>query len=257
MEIRDWVRAIGARLALIAVVAGVAAVLAGALALFQPEQYRATATVVLPDVPTFGPLTAAVGQRVANFESAVTSDGVLDAVAETTGEPRTSLDTVSSARGGTGNVLEVRFVGRDADRARQVVVAASREALLIQAETDAAFARAVADASEVAYDDAQQAYDALAQETGIFVSPEALLSSLEREVRPREPHGQRRRVGRYRSRAPRRAGSAAAAGRGRCGSRNLDGGSRDVAPGRRPGRGGAERRRARRRRGPARAGSPR
>ena len=181
MEIRDWVRAIGARLALIAVVAGVAAILAGALALFQPEQYRATATVVLPDVPTFGPLTAAVGQRVANFESAVTSDGVLDAVAETTGEPRTSLDTVSSARGGTGNVLEVRFVGRDADRARQVVVAASREALLIQAETDAAFARAVADASEVAYDDAQRAYDALAQETGIFVSPEALLSSLERE----------------------------------------------------------------------------
>ena len=181
MEIRDWIRAIGARLALIAVVAGVAALLAATLALFQAQQYRATATVALPDVPTFGPLTSAVGQRVANFEGAVTSDGALDAVAQQTGAPRESLDTLNSVRSGSSNVLEVRFVGTDGDQARDVVVVASQQALLLQAETDAAFALAEADASETAYNEAQAAYEAKADEFDVFVSPDLHLDGLERD----------------------------------------------------------------------------
>lgn len=185
MEIRDWIRAIGARMALIAVVAVVAGVLAATLALFQPQQYRATATVALPDVPTFGPLTSAVGQRVANFQGAVTSDGVLDAVAQKSGAPRTSLDTVTSVRSGTSNVMEVRFVGTDEDQARDVVIHASREALLLQAQTDAAYALAVADANEEAYNAAYDAFRDLVSTTGI-AAPVSTLARLENDYRKAE-----------------------------------------------------------------------
>ncbi len=185
MEIRDWIRAIGARLALIAVVAGVAAILAAGLALFQPQQYRATATVALPDVPSIGPLTSAVGQRVANFEGAVTSDGVLDAVAQKSGVPRGALDTVTSVRSGTSNVMEVRFVGTDEDQARQVVIDASQQALLLQAQTDAAYALAVVDANQEAYDAAYDAFRELVASTGI-AAPVSTLAKLENAYREAE-----------------------------------------------------------------------
>ena len=181
MEIRDWIRAIGARLALIAVVAGVAALLAATLAFFQPQQYRATGTIALPGVPTSGPATAAVAQQIANFEGAVTSDGVLDAVAQETGAPRDSLSTVSVVRSGSSNILEVRFVGRDRDQARDVVRSASRQALLLQARTEVAFAQADVDAALAGYEDAFAAFEQAAEETNI-VAPDLTLARLERDL---------------------------------------------------------------------------
>jgi hypothetical protein len=188
VEIREWIRAIGSRLALIAVVAGVAALLAAVLALFQPQQYQATATLALPEVPAVGPLTSQVAQRIANFEGAVTSDGVLDAVAERTGAPRPLLDGISVVRSGSGNVMEVRFVGRDADQSRAVVTAATQEGLLLQAETDKAFAEAEAAASEALYNDAQSRFEEQSQATEIF-APDEVLADLSSDYRRADARG--------------------------------------------------------------------
>jgi hypothetical protein len=130
--------------------------------------------VALPDVPVVGPATSAVAQRIANFQAAAESDGVLDAVAEETGTPRDSLDAVTTVRSGTGNVLEVRFVGEDPDQARAVVVETSRQALLLQAETDRVFALADADANQGAYDSALETLQGLVRETGITQPTERL-----------------------------------------------------------------------------------
>jgi len=168
VEIRDWLRAIGSRFALIVVVAGLAAFMAATVALFQPQQYRATATVALPDVPASGPLTAVVGQRVANFQGAVASDGVRDGVATATGVTRGALESLTSRRNGSSNVMEVSFVGVDAEQARAVAEAAVREALRISAQSDVAFAEARLDAEQTLFDESLDAWREKAEE---FLTP--------------------------------------------------------------------------------------
>jgi hypothetical protein len=193
VEIRDWIRAIGARLALIGVVAIAAALLAATLALFQPQQYRATGTLALPGVPTSGPATAAVAQQMANFEGAVTSDGVLDAVAQTTGVPRDALNTVTVVRSGSSNILEVRFVGRDRDQARDVVVAAARQGLVLQANTDLAFAQADVTAANDGYEVALAAFLESAEANNAFF-PDSKLNELNTDLIDAEADGSDARI---------------------------------------------------------------
>jgi hypothetical protein len=193
VEIRDWIRAIGARLALIGVVAIAAALLAATLALFQPQQYRATGTLALPGVPTSGPATAAVAQQMANFEGAVTSDGVLDAVAQVTGVPRDALNTVTVVRSGSSNILEVRFVGRDRDQARDVVVAAARQGLVLQANTDLAFAQADVTAANDGYEVALAAFLESAEANNAFF-PDSKLNELNTDLIDAEADGSDARI---------------------------------------------------------------
>jgi hypothetical protein len=107
----------------------------------------------------------------------VTSDGVLDAVAEQTGAPRERLDAIVSSRSGSSNVIEVRYVGRSQDEARAVVEAASREALLLQANSDLAFAAAGVDVAQAAFDAAVDDFEARAEETN-FYYPDSQLQQL-------------------------------------------------------------------------------
>jgi hypothetical protein len=193
VEIRDWIRAIGARLALIGVVAIAAALLAAILALFQPQQYRATGTLALPGVPTSGPATAAVAQQMANFEGAVTSDGVLDAVAQVTGVPRDALNTVTVARSGSSNILEVRYVGRDRDQAREVVVEAARQGLVLQANTDLAFAQADVTAANDGYEVALAAFLESAEANNAFF-PDSKLNELNTDLIDAEANGSDARI---------------------------------------------------------------
>jgi hypothetical protein len=193
VEIRDWIRAIGARLALIGVVAIAAALLAATLALFQPQQYRATGTLALPGVPTSGPATAAVAQQMANFEGAVTSDGVLDAVAQVTGVPRDALNTVTVVRSGSSNILEVRYVGRDRDQARDVVVAAARQGLVLQANTDLAFAQADVTAANDGYEVALAAFLESAEANNAFF-PDSKLNELNTDLIDAEADGSDARI---------------------------------------------------------------
>ena len=72
VELRDWTRVMGRRLTLLAVIPIVAMLVAGVLAVLEPQTYRATATVIMPGQTTSGPVSSATSQFVADFEGAIT-----------------------------------------------------------------------------------------------------------------------------------------------------------------------------------------
>jgi uncharacterized protein involved in exopolysaccharide biosynthesis len=157
VEIRDWTRVMGRRLSLLIVIPVAAMLIAGILAVLQPQTYRATATVILPNQETSGPLSSAVTQFVSDFEGAITSDSVAQATSDATKEPKSAINNgIATKREGTSGVVEVTYTGTDADRAGEVAQTASRLALAQIAQVQLDVIQAQYDASDEAY---QQALD--------------------------------------------------------------------------------------------------
>jgi hypothetical protein len=168
VEIRDWTRVMGRRLSLLIVIPVTAALLAGALAIVQPQTYRATATVILPTQDTGGPVSSAVSQFVADFQGAITSDGVAQATSEATGEPKSAIsDGITTKREGTSGVVEVSYTGQTADRVGAVAETASRNALSQIAQIQLDVVQAQYDAADQAYQDALTNWTAVASQTHI------------------------------------------------------------------------------------------
>jgi hypothetical protein len=168
VEIRDWTRVMGRRLSLLIVIPVTAMVLAGVLAIVQPQTYRATATVVLPTQDTGGPVQSAVSQFVADFEGAITSDGVAQATSEKTGEAKSAISSgITTKREGSSGVIEVTYTGTDPDRTGAVAVAASREALGQIAQIQLDVVGAQYEAAKQAYEDAFTNWQTVAAQTHI------------------------------------------------------------------------------------------
>jgi hypothetical protein len=158
----------GRRLSLLIVIPVTAAVLAGILAIVQPQTYRATVTVILPSQDTGGPVQSAVSQSVADFEGAITSDGVAQATSESTGEPKSAISSgIVTKREGTSGVVEVTYTGTNPDLVGPVAVAASRDALgqIAQIQLDVVQAQFVA--AQQAYQDALTNWQTVAADTSI------------------------------------------------------------------------------------------
>ena len=94
--------------------------------------------MTLVDVPTTGPLTAAVTQAVADFQAAVTSIGVLDAAAERANVSQDDVDIVAR-RVGDGAVVAVVGIGEDRVNTTDMVDAVAREALRAPAVVEAPY----------------------------------------------------------------------------------------------------------------------
>jgi hypothetical protein len=168
VEIRDWTRVMGRRLSLLIVIPVAAMLVAGILAVLEPQTYRATATVILPDQETSGPLSSAVSQFVADFEGAITSDSVAQATFEATGEPKSAIGTgIATRREGTSGVVEVTYTGTNADRAGEVAQTASRLALTQIAQIQLDVIQAQFDASDEAYQRSLDEWSSTADETRI------------------------------------------------------------------------------------------
>ena len=168
VEIRDWTRVMGRRLSLLVVIPVLAMLVAGVLAVLEPQTYRATATVILPNQETSGPVSSAVTQFVSDFEGAITSDSVAQSVSEATGEPKSAVSTgISTKREGSSSVVEVTYTGTDAERVGPVAVAASRLALTQIAQIQLDVIQAQLDAAQTVYDDAVQNQQQVAQANGI------------------------------------------------------------------------------------------
>jgi capsular polysaccharide biosynthesis protein len=168
VELRDWSRVMGRRLALLAVIPLVAMLIAGVLAVLEPQTYRATATVIMPGQTTTGPVSSAVSQFVADFEGAITSDGVAQATSAATGEPKSSISNgIGTKREGSSGVVEVTYTGTNADRVGPVAETAAREALGQIAQVKLDVDQAQLDAADEAYKQAQADLQTVGRETGI------------------------------------------------------------------------------------------
>jgi hypothetical protein len=158
----------GRRLTLLIVIPVAAMLIAGVLAILEPQTYRATATVTLPGQDTSGPASSAVTQFVADFEGAVGSDSVAQATAVATGEAKSAVSAgLSTSREGTSGIVEVTFTGTHQDRVGEVAVTAAKVALTQLAQIRLDVAQAQLDAADEAYKQAQSDLEAVAAETGI------------------------------------------------------------------------------------------
>ena len=168
VEIRDWTRVMGRRLSLLIVIPLVAMVIAGVLGVLEPPTYRSTATVILPQQETSGPLSSAVSQFVADFEGAITSDGVAQETFEATGEPKSAVSGgIATRREGTSGVVEVTYTGTNSERVGAVAETASRVALAQIAQIHLDVIQAQHVAADEAYQQALEDRLTAAQETGI------------------------------------------------------------------------------------------
>jgi capsular polysaccharide biosynthesis protein len=168
VEIRDWTRVMGRRLSLLVVIPIAAMLIAGILAVLEPQAYRATATVILPQQETSGPLSSAVSQFVADFEGSITSDGVAQATFEATGEPKSAINAgITTRRESTSGVVEVTYTGTNAERAGAVAETAARIALAQIAQIQLDVIQAQYKAADEAYQLAQEGWLSAAQETRI------------------------------------------------------------------------------------------
>jgi len=168
VEIRDWTRVMGRRLTLLVVIPVVAMIVAGLLAVLEPQTYRATASVILPSQETSGPVSSAVSQFVADFEGAITSDAVAQATSEATGEPKSAISGgITTRREGTSGTVEVTYTGRDPERAGEVAEQAARIALAQIAQIQLDVIQAQYDAADEAYTAALAEWLATAKETQI------------------------------------------------------------------------------------------
>jgi uncharacterized protein involved in exopolysaccharide biosynthesis len=141
---------------------------AGVLAVLEPQTYRATATVIMPGQAASGPVSSAVAQFVADFQGNITSDSVAQATSEATGEPKSAISAgISTKREGTSSVVEVSYTGTNADRVGPVAVAAARTALAQLAQIRLDIDQAQLTSTNQAYDQAQTDLQAAGQETGI------------------------------------------------------------------------------------------
>ena len=132
MEIAEYVRLALRRSRVVVVIVVVAAALATILFLARPPLYTATATVVVPTQTGSSSLIAAVSQSISDFQAALTTDRVAvrtaDALGISLGDVKAGLEPTRVSSSG---VVEVRFTHRDPDVAEDVVVSATREALVL------------------------------------------------------------------------------------------------------------------------------
>ncbi|HEY8200968.1 MAG TPA: Wzz/FepE/Etk N-terminal domain-containing protein [Actinomycetota bacterium] len=124
MELKQYWRRAGRRRWILVVVPGLVAVATVPVALRQPPRYTATATVVLQPNEAV-PSPPSVNQVIADFQSLVASQPLLDRVSRQTGEPVEALRRDLNVKQiGAGNLAELSYEGTRPATATGVVQAA-------------------------------------------------------------------------------------------------------------------------------------
>ncbi len=121
MEIKDYLRVLGKRAWLLVMIPAVAGVVAGLIAVGQPQAFRTTATLQLPRDETTTP--AQVAQLVADFQAAADNPTVQNQVSEETGVPVKRIERVRITQVGDSSQLTMSFQDKrkDATEARAVI----------------------------------------------------------------------------------------------------------------------------------------
>jgi hypothetical protein len=148
----------------------VAVLIALALFFIEPQQYRATADVVVPvQATTTGSRIAVVEQAVADFEGALRSSIVAQRVAKLTGAPMNEVAAhIETEQLFGASVVEVGYSASDPDAAEQVVAAASRESLVVLLEAQIGPIRQLRELAQETSDRLDQQYLEFLTRTGIL-----------------------------------------------------------------------------------------
>ncbi len=121
MEIKDYLRVLGKRAWLLVMIPAVAGVVAGLIAVGQPQAFRTSATLQLPRDETTTP--AQVAQLVADFQAAADNPTVQNQVSEETGVPVRRIQRVRITQVGDSSQLTMSFQDKrkDATEAKAVI----------------------------------------------------------------------------------------------------------------------------------------
>ncbi len=164
-NIRDYLYAVRRRLWLPIAVPLAAALVTGGIIYLQPEQYQATATVIVPALSAKGYSTSAVTQYFSTYKDVLTSTPVINKVATETGEPKNNLVAGLSANVVTAssNIIDVTYTGPNKKTVDNVAQTAAADALdLLLGPQQSANATAVTTA--------QAALDAANQKLSDFIA---------------------------------------------------------------------------------------
>jgi hypothetical protein len=170
LEIKDYVRALAGKGRIVAAVAILAGFLAAVIFIFEPQPYRATASVPLPVPPsTTTSALAAVSEAYADFSGAITTDVVAQRAAADAGVPVGAVKGhVDVTRLAGGSVAEVMYEGTDRDHASAIAKAASQEALALVISARLAPLDQQLQLAQAAYDDANSQYQQFVSDTLIL-----------------------------------------------------------------------------------------
>jgi capsular polysaccharide biosynthesis protein len=130
-DIKDYLYAIRRRLWLPIAVPLAAALVASGIIYLQPEQYQATATVIVPALSARGYSTSAVTQYFSTYKDVLTSTPVINKVAAETGESKNNLVAGLSANVVTAssNIIVVTYTGSNKKTVDNVAQTAAVDAL--------------------------------------------------------------------------------------------------------------------------------
>lgn len=172
MEIKDYLRVIGRRAWILVLAPLVAGLVAFGAAERQPKQYRAVATVVVPETPGAGSPTA-VFQFVSNYDSALRSPAVVQRVADATKVDKDRLtDGLRSGQLGKSTIIQTTYTDTSGAQVTKVLPVAIRETLNLLAEPKVGAAREKVTSAEKQSEEAQKGMDAFRSTTGLVLPNE-------------------------------------------------------------------------------------
>ena len=189
MEIKDYLRVLGKRAWLLVMIPAVAGVVAGLIAVGQPQAFRTTATLQLPRDETTTP--AQVAQLVADFQAAADNPTVQNQVSEESGVPVRRIQRVRIAQVGDSSQLTMSFQDKrkDATEAKAVINGLAGGALSYLQTPELRNAQQAVDAASGRIEESQKQIDeANAQLDAIYAEvktnrPQAELEDLRAEKR--------------------------------------------------------------------------
>jgi hypothetical protein len=172
MEIRDYLRRIGPRLWILAIVPIASAGVTFSLLDRQPQRYEASTTITIPTS-----LTRANGSMISiyadNFEQAVRSTDVVRQVSSETGVSRAAIRSgVKTRRIGNSSLIRMTYSGVRQDSVLAVVSALARVSLRSLAEPEIIAAKYAVTPAMQRYATARKAIAAFYTETGLILPRE-------------------------------------------------------------------------------------
>jgi hypothetical protein len=143
VEISDYLRTIGKRAWLLALIPALAGIVAAIVTIAQPAAFRTSATLQLPRDPNASPQQ--VAQQFVDFRAAANNNVTIERVADETGTVARKVRKVRIEQVGQSNFVTMTYVDRtrNPEQARAIMTALAQESLVTLNE--AAIDRAQAD----------------------------------------------------------------------------------------------------------------
>ena len=159
MEIKDYLKVLGKRAWLLIMIPAVAGVVAGLIAVQQPQAFRTTATLQLPHDVTSSP--AEVAQLVADFKAAANNPTVQSKVSKDTGLTLQQIRHMNITQVGDSSQLTLGYQtkAKSPTAAKAVILGISSGALDYLAAPESSSTRTALDAANAKIKTAQDTVD--------------------------------------------------------------------------------------------------